>query len=145
MAKANDDTLQSLLAQQHAPPSLRPLSDDSLQSGLVPQLAGNLPSSQVRSGIGVHVAVVLTKNRLLQPPADDKQAITVPPLSSSQSSGIFKSEGASRLLPDVPPTQALQQTDGGMSLGSPGVEEVTQSLPHMDSSYEGDTTKSHTQ
>ena len=149
MAKASGDTSQSLLSEQHAPPSSRPLSDNSLQSHVVPQSAGDIPSSQVRSGIGVvHVAVVLTRNCSLQLPADDKQAIPVPPLSSSQSSGLFKSEGVSGLLPDVPPTQALQQTDGGTSLGFPGAEEpgeVTQSLPHTGSAYEGDATKSHTQ
>jgi len=145
MAKANGDTSQSPLAQKNAPPHLPPLSDNSPQSGLVPQSGGDVPSSQVTSDIGVVQVVVLTRNRPPQPPpATDKQAITVPPISPSQSSGLSNSKP----LPDVPPTQALQQTgDTSLGPGFPGAEEpgeMTQFLSHTDSSHEGNTTRSHT-
>lgn len=148
MAKANGDTSHSPLAQQNARPSLPPPSDNSPRSDLVPPSGGDIPSSPVRFIGVVHVVVVPTRNCPLQAPADNKQAITVPPISSSQPSGISRSKGVSKPLPDVPHTQALQQTGADTSLGFPGAEELgemTQSHTHTDSSYEGNTTKSHTQ
>lgn len=107
-----------------------------------------MPSSPVRSIGVVHVVVVPTRNRLLQAPADNKQAIVVPPISSSQPSGISRSKGVSKPLPDVPPTQALQQAGGDTSLGFPGAEEpgkMSQFHTHTNASREGNRTKSHTQ
>jgi len=149
MAKANGDTSLSLLAQQNAPPLLPPLSDNSPPSGLVPQSEGNIPSGQVRSSISVvHVVVVPTRNRPPQPPAADKETITMPPISPSQSSDASMSKGAPKPLPDVPPTQVLQQTGGDTSLGFSRAEEpgeMIQSISYTDSSHEGNTTKPHTQ
>ena len=148
MAKVNGDTSHSPLAQQNATPSLPPPYDNFPRSDLVPRSGGNIPSSPVRFIGVVHVVVVPIRNRPLQAPADNKQAIAVPPISSSQSSGIFRPKGVSKPLPDVPPTQALQQAGGDTSLGFPGADvpgKISQFHTHTNASREGNTTKSHTQ